>query len=129
MGPFKKLNISNLELEGNFSYIWKYNDGETVICPLTLEKQHGALAGNFSLNSLLTTTEKMWTFLFQSELEQKSVWESLHELNTILTLPKLFVPMFLYTMKVLFTTSYLLAIKLKMRESGWHPAELLHKKC
>lgn len=67
MGPFRKLNISNLELEGQlFLTSEKYNDGETVICPLTLEKQHGALVVT-SLNSLLTTTEKMWTFLFQSE--------------------------------------------------------------
>ena len=65
MGPFRKLNISNLELEGQlFLTSEKYSDGETVICPLTLEKELAALVAT-TLNSL--STKKPWTFLFKSE--------------------------------------------------------------
>ena len=65
MGPFRKLNISNLELEGQlFLTSEKYSDGETVICPLTLEKELAALVAT-TLNSL--STKKTWTFLFKSE--------------------------------------------------------------
>ena len=65
MEPFRKLNISNSELEGQlFLTFEKYDDGETVICPLTLEKELAALVAT-SLNSL--STKKMWTFLFKSE--------------------------------------------------------------
>ena len=54
MEPFRKLNISNSELEGQlFLTFEKYNDGETVICPLTLEKELAALVAT-SLNSLST---------------------------------------------------------------------------
>lgn len=40
MGPFRKLNMSHLELEGHiFLMSEKYDAEETVICPLTLEKE------------------------------------------------------------------------------------------
>lgn len=77
------------------------------------------LSGNF-IKQFINNNRKNVDVSVPKWTEQKSVWESLHELNTILTLPKLLFLCFCTQWKCSSHTSYLLAIKLKMRESGWH---------